>query len=95
MPHFKRFLHDKARLRHGTFGRVDKHQNAVDHHHYALHLARKIRMSRGVDYVYFYALIVYGRIFCENGYSPFALQIVRVHYPFLNGLVVAEGMALF
>ena len=52
-------------------------------------------MSRGVDYVYFYALIVYGRIFCENGYSPFTLQIVRVHYPFLNGLVVAEGMALF
>ncbi len=59
MPHFESFLHHETGLRHRTFRRVDEHEHAVDHHHYALYFAREIRMPRSVDDVYFNALVVY------------------------------------
>ncbi len=94
MTHFKRLLHDKARLRHGTLRCVYKHEYAVDHHHNALYLARKICVSGGVYNVYFNALVMNGSVFCKYGYTALALQIVAVHYALFNRLIVAEGMAL-
>ena len=94
MAHLKRLLHDEAGLGHGAFGRVDEHENAVDHHHYALHLARKVGVTRRVDDVYFYAVVVNGRIFGENGYAPLALKSVGIHNPLVDVLVIAEGVAL-
>ena len=93
--HFKRARQNEARLRHRAFRRVDEQNDAVDHFEYALDLAAEIGVSRSVDDIYFYTVVMYGSILGEYRYAAFAFERAGVHYPLRHRLILAEYAALF
>ena len=90
----QRLFKHEAGLRHRAFKRIDQQQHAAHHLQYALYLARKVGVAGSIDYVDFDALIVYGGILRQYGYTAFALKVVRVHDAFGNLLIVAEHARL-
>ena len=91
----KCFFNDETSLRHRAFLCVNQKHNAVDHLEHALHFAREIGVSGGVDDVYLRAVVVYGRVFCENGDAPFSFYIARVHDASCHLLIFSERTRLF
>ncbi|KCB28214.1 hypothetical protein L543_2719 [Bordetella hinzii L60] len=81
-------------LRHRAFHRVDQQQHAIDHGQHALDLAAEVGVSRGVDDVDVGALVLDGAILGQNRDAAFFFQVVRVHDPFSDRLVLAEGAGL-
>ena len=94
MVKLKRSLKNEARLRHGTLGCIDKKNNAVYHFEDTLDLAAEVCVTGCVDYVYFYAFIVYCRIFGKDGYTSFSFDIAGIHYSFRRFLIFTVNAAL-
>ncbi len=88
------FAQDEARLRHRPVHRVDQQQHAVDHRQHALDLAAEIGMAGGVDDVDVRALVAHRAVLREDGDAALALEVVRVHDPFLDVLVGGKGPRL-
>ena len=94
MSQFQSFLKDKTGLGHGAFGGVHQQNDSIDHLEDTLYLAAEISMSRGIDDIDFYALIMGGGVFCKDGNAPFPFQVAGVHHSFGYHLVFPEGAAL-
>src|SRR5208337_3215274 len=60
----------------------------------AFHFAAKIGVAGRVHDIDFHARIKHSRVLGEDGDAALAFQIVRVHDPLGDGLVVAESAAL-
>ena len=80
-------LKNESCLRHRTFSCINKKDNSVYHLENTLDLTAEIRVSGSIDNVDLNVLIVYRRVLCENGNTPFLLDIIRVHYA-SNGLLI-------
>ena len=89
---------DELGLRHRAFGRVDQQDHAIDHGENALDLGSEIGVAGRVDDVDArcrpLAVPLNARALGEDGDSPLLLEVVRVHRPLLDALVVAEGAGL-
>ncbi len=90
----QRLARDEARLRHRPLDCIHQQQHAVDHRQHALDLAAEIGVAGGVDDVDVRALEAHRAVLGENGDAALALQVVRVHDPFLQLLVGGEGPGL-
>src|SRR5438552_5221385 len=90
----KRLPQNEASLRLRTIVRVDDQQNAVDHLHDTLDLAAEVRMARCIDDVDPIAVPLKGSVLRAKGDSFFALEILRIHHPFLDLLIGSEGAGL-
>ncbi len=83
-----------AGLGKGAFRSVDQEQDAVDHAERSLDFAAEVRVARGVDDVDLRALVADGRVLRENGDAAFAFEVVRVHDPLGDFLVLPESAGL-
>ncbi|CAG9262794.1 hypothetical protein BDI4_720005 [Burkholderia diffusa] len=90
----ERLLRDEARLRHRTLDGVDQQQHRVDHRQHALHLATEVRVPRRVDDVDVRAFVFDRAVLRENRDPALFFDVVRVHHPLGNLLVLAEGAGL-
>lgn len=88
-------FNDETSLRHRAFLCVDQKHDAVDHFENALHFAGEIGVSRCVDDVYLRAVVVYGRVLCKNGDTPFSFKVARVHNAGCHLLIFSERTRLF
>jgi hypothetical protein len=96
----ERLAGDELGLRHRALGRVDQQDHAVDHRKDPLDLGAEVGVAGGVDDVDAEMLgrarrrpLDAGRL-GEDGDPALLLQVVRIHRPFLDALVVAEGAGL-
>jgi hypothetical protein len=85
---------DEARLRERPFRGVDEEQRPVGHHQRALDLTTEIGVAGGIDDVDLDALVPDAGVLREDGDAALFLEIVRVHHPFGDDLVVSEGAGL-
>ena len=93
-PDLQRLLQHELGLRHRAFGGIDQQHRAVDHVEDALDLAAEIGMARGVDDVDARALPQERGDLGEDGDAALALEIVGIHGPLGDPLVLAEGARL-
>ena len=75
----QRAAQNKARLGHGTLGRIDEQDDAVDHLQDTLHLAAEVGVTRGVDDVDLRVAVPHGGILRHDRDAALALEVVRVH----------------
>ena len=93
-PHLEGLGDDEFGLRQRPLGGIDQHQSAVNHVEDALDLAAEIGMAGGIDDVD--AGVVpdqRGRL-GENGNAALAFEIVGIHHPFGDALVLAKRARL-
>jgi hypothetical protein len=69
-------------------------QHPVDHRQHPLHLAAEVRVPGGIDDIDVRALVAHRAVLGEDGDAALALQVVRIHDPFLHVLVRREGARL-
>ena len=81
-----------AGLGHGAFVGVDQQQHRVDHGEHPLHLAGEIGVAGRVDDVDEVAAPLHRAVLGADGDAPLALQVVAVHDPLFDALVVAEDV---
>ena len=93
-PDLQRLADDELGLRHRPFGGVDQHDRAVDHRQDALDLAAEIGVAGRVDDVDAHVLPDDRGRLGEDGDAALALEVVRIHHPLGDALVVAEGARL-
>ena len=93
-PDLQRLADHELGLRHRPLGRVDQHDRAVDHGQDALDLAAEIGVAGRVDDVDAHALPDDRGRLGEDGDAALALEVVRIHHPLGDPLVVAEGARL-
>ena len=93
-PDLQRLADHELGLRHRPFGGVDQHDRAVDHRQDSLDLAAEIGMAGRVDDIDPDVLPHHRRRLGENGDAALALEVVRIHDPFGDALVVAERARL-
>ena len=77
-----------------ALGGVDQHNRAVHHVQDAFDLAAEIGVSGGVDDVDPHVLPQHRGAFGQDGDPALLLQLIPVHRPFRDVLVVAEGAGL-
>ena len=82
-------------LRHRPFGRIHQQHNPVHHRQDPLHLAAEIGVTGGIDDVDPRALPFQRGTFGQDRDPAFAFNVIAVHRPFGNGLIVAERSRLF
>ena len=82
-------------MRHGAFRRIHQNDSAVDHIQNALDLAAEIGVTRRIDDIDARVPPGHGRTLGKDGNSPLPLQIVGIHCPFVNALIVPKCAALF
>ena len=90
----ERLTGDEAGLRHRALDRVDQQQHAVDHRQHALDLAAEVGVARGVDDVDVGFAVLDRAVLGEDGDTALAFDVVRVHDPLVDLLVLAEGAGL-
>ncbi|MNN17045.1 hypothetical protein D3C81_1302140 [compost metagenome] len=90
----QRFAKHEFGLRHAAFVGINNKQYTVDHFHNPFHFSAKVGVSRGIHDVDQVILVRNGRILRQNGNPAFPFQIIRVHSPFLYGLVFPENPGL-
>ena len=93
-PDLQRLADHELGLRHRPFGGVDEHDRAVDHRQDALDLAAEIRVARRIDDVDAHVLPNDRSRLGENGDAALALEVVRIHDPLGDALIVAERARL-
>ena len=81
-------------LWHTTFDGINKQQYAVHHGQNALYFATEIGVAGGVDDVDFLSVVVHSGVFCKDGDSAFAFDVVAVHNAVGNNFVSAENSVL-
>ena len=91
---FERLAEHEARLRQRPFARVDEQEHAVDHREPALDLAAEVGVARCVDDVERHVAVAHRGVLREDRDALLALEVVRVHHPFGDVLVGAEGARL-
>ncbi len=92
-PHLDRLLQYEAGLRHRALESVHEQQASVSHVQHTLHLAAEVSVSRGVDDVDFYALVVDGDILGEDCYPSLAFEVIVVEYQLPGVLVFTEKVS--
>ena len=90
----ERLAGDELGLRHRPLGRVDQQDDAVDHGEDALDLGAEIGVAGRVDDVDVRSVPVDRGALGEDGDPALLLEVVRIHRPLLDALVVAEGAGL-
>ena len=90
----QRLADDELGLRHRPFGGVDQHDRAVDHREDALDLAAEIGVAGRVDDVDAHVLPHDRGRLGEDGDAALALEVVGIHHPLGDALVVAERAGL-
>jgi len=91
---FERLAQDETGLRQRPFAGVDEQQNTVDHGQCPLDLAAEIGVTRGIDDVDLDVAVVDRRVLGEDRDALLALEVGRVHDPFCDVGVDAEGAGL-
>ena len=81
-------------LRHRAFGGIDEQHRAIDHVEDALDLAAEIGMARRVDDVDAALLPGERGHLGKDGDAALALEVVGIHGPLGNLLIVAKGAGL-
>ena len=90
----ERLADDELRLRHRPFGGVDQHDRAVDHRENALDLAAEVGVAGRIDDVDADVLPHDRGRLGENSDAALAFEVVRIHHPLGDALVVAERARL-
>ena len=90
----ERLAGDEAGLRHRAFDRVHQQQHAVDHRQHALDLAAEVGVARCVDDVDVGVAVLDGTVLRQDRDATFLFNVSRIHHPFGDLLVVAEGAGL-
>ena len=93
-PDLQRLADDEFGLRHRPFGGIDEDDRAIDHRQDALDLAAEIGVAGRVDDIDPRVLPDDRGRLGENGDAALALEIVRIHHPFGDPLVLAERAGL-
>ena len=93
-PDLQRLADHELGLRHRPFGGVNQHDRAVDHRQNALDLAAEIGVPRSVDDIDPNILPHHRGRFGEDGDAALPFEVVRIHDPFGDALVVAKGARL-
>ena len=88
------FLEHEAGLRHRSVEGIDQQQDRVDHLQHPLDFAAEVGMAGGVDDVDLQPAVVNGKVLGEDGDAALLLQVVAVHDPFGDDLVLAEDSGL-
>ena len=86
-------LQHKTCLWHGTLKGVHQKDTSVCHVQYALHLATKIGVTRGVDDINFCVAIHDGHVLGQDGYTTLTFQFVVVQHQLSRLLVVTKQIA--
>ena len=89
-PDLQRLADHELGLRHRPFGGVDQHDRAVDHREDALDLAAEIGVAGRVDDIDPNVLPHDRGRLGENGDAALALEVIRIHHPLGDALVVAK-----
>ena len=90
----ERLAGDELGLRHRTFSCVDQQDDAVDHAEDSLHLGAEVGVAWRVDDVDVRAVPINRSALGEDCDPPLLLEVVRIHRPLLDALIVAEGAGL-
>ncbi len=90
----ERLLQDELRSGQRALGGVHEQENAVHHRERTLHLAAEIGVPGGVDDVDLDVTVADGGVLGENGDAPLPLEVVGVHHPRDELLVLAERARL-
>ena len=93
-PDLQRLADDEFRLRHRPLRRIDQHDRAVDHRQDSFDLAAEVGVAGRVDDVDPHVLPDDRGRLGEDGDAALALEVVRIHHPLGDALVVAEGARL-
>ena len=80
MTEFKRLLQHETGLRHPTFRRVYKQDDAVYHLKDTLDLTGEVRMPRSINDVDLGVVILHRSILRQNRNSALTLDIARIHH---------------
>ena len=83
-----------AGLRHGALVGVDQQEHGVDHGEYALYFTGEVGVPGRVDDVDEVPVPLHRAVLGADGYAPLSLQVVVVHDPLFDALVVAEDVGL-
>ena len=87
-------LQNVLRLGHGPLEGIHEEENRINHLENPLNLAAEICVAGGIDNVDLVVLVCEGRILGEDGDPLLPLQVVGVHDPFGDLLVVPEDTGL-
>ena len=90
----ERLLQHEFRLRHRPFGGIDEEHGAIDHIEDALDLTAEIGMARRIDDIDAGVLPDERGDLGEDGDAALSFEVIRIHRPFGDFLVVAEGAGL-
>jgi hypothetical protein len=90
----QRLERDEPRLRHGPLHRIDQQQHAVDHAEHALDLAAEVRMTRRIDDIDMGIAELDRAVLGKDRDPPLALEVIAVHHPFADVLVLGERARL-
>ena len=93
-PEGQRLGGDELRLRHRPLGRVDEQHDAVHHRQDPLHLAAEVGVAGRVHDVDSRAPPLDRGALGEDGDAPLALEVVRVHRPLGDSLILAVAARL-
>ena len=93
-PDLQRLADHELGLRHRPFGGVDQHDRPVDHRQNALDLAAEIGVAWRIDDIDANVLPHHRSRLGENGDAALAFEVVRIHHPFGDPLVVAKRAGL-
>ena len=93
-PDLQRLPDHELGLRHRPFSGVDQYDRAVDHRQNALDLAAEIGVTRSVDDIDPNILPHHRGRFSKDSDAALAFEVVRIHDPFGDTLVVAKRARL-
>ena len=93
-PHLERLGDHELGLRQRPFGGIHQHQGAVHHVEDALDLAAEIGVAGGIDDIDAGVVPEQRGRLGQDGDAALALEIVGIHRPLGDALVVAEGAGL-
>ena len=75
---------------HWAFGGINQQDNTINHGQNALNLTAEIGVARRVDDVDAGVFPLNGGYFRQNGDPALALDVVGIHRPFSDALVITE-----
>ncbi len=81
-------------MRHGALKGIHQQYDAVGHVEHTFNLAAEIGVTRGIYDVDFVIFVFDRDIFCQDGDTTFALNVVIVHYKVACLVLFAEKFAL-
>jgi hypothetical protein len=80
-------------LRHGAFKSVDEQQATVGHVEYALYLATKVGVTRGVDDIDFIVFVLDRNVLRKNSDTSLSFKVVVIEYQLAGILILAKEIS--